>query len=169
MSVEDSASTDRPTADVTLSVNGEPVTRTVEPRHKLSDVLRDELDLRSVKIGCEHGVCGACTVTIDGATVKSCLVYAVQADGTEVETAEGLVGEDGSLHPIQSAFHEEHGLQCGFCTSGFVMATRALLEDDPDPDREAIQRGLADNLCRCTGYQNIYRAVERAAAEREAD
>ena len=152
-----------------MTVNGEPVTRTVEPRHKLSDVLRDELDLRSVRVGCEHGVCGACTVAMDGDVVKSCLVYAVQADGSEVETAEGLVGEDGTLHPIQQAFHEEHALQCGFCTSGFVMATRALLEDDPDPDRAAIQRGLADNLCRCTGYQNLYRAVERAADELGAD
>ncbi|MDZ7702630.1 MAG: (2Fe-2S)-binding protein [Halobacteriales archaeon] len=169
MSAEDAAPPDRPTAEVTMTVNGEPVTRTVEPRHKLSDVLRDELDLRSVRVGCEHGVCGACTVTLDGRTVKSCLLYAVQADGAEVETAEGLVGEDGTLHPVQQAFHEEHALQCGFCTSGFVMATRALLEDDPDPDREAIQRGLADNLCRCTGYRNIYRAVERAADELGAD
>ena len=169
MSVEDATPPDRPTAEVTMTVNGEPVSRTVEPRHKLSDVLRDELDLRSVKIGCEHGVCGACTVTMDGRTVKSCLVYAVQADGAEVETAEGLVGADGSLHPIQQAFHEEHALQCGFCTSGFVMATRSLLEEDPDPDREAIQRGLADNLCRCTGYKNLYSAVERAAEELGAD
>lgn len=169
MRVQDTVEADRPTADVTMTVNGETVTRTVEPRHKLSDVLRDELGLYSVKVGCEHGVCGACTVTMDGATVKSCLVYAVQADGAEIETAEGLVREDGSLHPIQAAFHEEHALQCGFCTSGFVMATRALLDSDPDPDREAIQRGLADNLCRCTGYRNLYRAVERAADELGAD
>lgn len=169
MSVEEAASADRPTAEVTMAVNGEVVTRTVEPRHKLSDVLRDRLGLRSVKVGCEHGVCGACTVALDGETVKSCLVYAVQADGATVETAEGLVDEDGTLHPIQSAFHEEHALQCGFCTSGFVMATRALLDEDPNPDRAAIQRGLADNLCRCTGYQNIYAAVQRAAAELEVD
>ncbi|MFB6354884.1 MAG: (2Fe-2S)-binding protein [Halobacteriales archaeon] len=165
MRADDRAAADRPTVEVAMTVNGEAVTRTVEPRHKLSDVLREALDCRSVKVGCEHGVCGACTVAMDGATVKSCLVYAVQADGATVETAEGLVGDDGSLHPIQRAFHEEHALQCGFCTSGLVMATRALLEDDPDPDREAIQRGLADNLCRCTGYRNIYRAVERAAEE----
>ena len=169
MSAEDAPSPDRPTAEVSMTVNGEAVTRAVEPRHKLSDVLRDELDLRSVRVGCEHGVCGACTVAMEGRTVKSCLVYAVEADGAEVETAEGLAADDGTLHPIQQAFHEEHALQCGFCTSGFVMATRALLEDDPDPDREAIQRGLADNLCRCTGYQNIYRAVERAADELGAD
>lgn len=169
MSVDDAPSADRPTAEVTLTVNGEAVTRTVEPRHKLSDVLRDELDLRSVKVGCEHGVCGACTVAMDGATVKSCLVYAVEADGTEVETAEGLVREDGTLHPIQQAFHETHALQCGFCTSGFVMATRSLLEDDPEPDREAIQVGLADNLCRCTGYRNIYEAVQRAADNLEVE
>ncbi len=169
MSAEEAPASERPTTEVTLTVNGETVSAVVEPRHKLSDVLRDRLDLRSVKVGCEHGVCGACTVAMDGAIVKACLVYAVQADGSEIETAEGLVGPDGSLHPVQQAFHEEHALQCGFCTSGFVMATRALLEEDSDPDREAIQQGLADNLCRCTGYQNIYRAVERAAAEWEAD
>ena len=169
MSVEDSPTPDRPTAEIAMTVNGEAVTRTVEPRHRLSDVLRDELGLRSVRVGCEHGVCGACTVSMDGAPVKSCLVYAVQAQGAAVETVEGLVDDDGSLHPIQAAFHEEHALQCGFCTSGFVMATRALLAEDPDPDREAIRRGLADNLCRCTGYRNIVRAVERAADDREAD
>jgi carbon-monoxide dehydrogenase small subunit len=169
MSVEDASASDRPTAEVTMTVNGRMVTRTVEPRHKLSDVLRDLLDLTSVKVGCEHGVCGACTVAMDGSIVKACLVYAVQADGAEIQTVEGLVGEDGSLHPIQQAFHEEHALQCGFCTSGLVMATRALLKEDPDPDRETIEDGLADNLCRCTGYRNIYRAVERAAEELGAE
>ena len=130
---------------------------------KLSDFLRYECDLHGVRVGCEHGVCGACTVQQDGLTVKSCLSYAVQADGAEVETVEGLAGDDGSLHPIQEAYHETHALQCGFCTSGFVMATKELLEENPDPTREEIERGLADNICRCTGYQNIYEAVERAA------
>lgn len=155
-----------PTEEITVTVNGEAVTRTVEPRLKLSDFLRDECGLNGVRIGCEHGVCGACTVSQDGVTVKSCLSYAVQADGSEIETVEAL-GEEGALHPIQEAFHEAHALQCGFCTSGFVMATRELLEEHPHPDREQIERGLADNICRCTGYQNIYEAVERAAGKLE--
>ncbi|MXR21886.1 (2Fe-2S)-binding protein [Halobacterium bonnevillei] len=154
----------RPTEEVTVSVNGEDVTTTVEPRLKLSDFLRDECGKRGVRVGCEHGVCGACTVLVDGRSVKSCLTYAVQVDGSDVVTVEGLAS-DGDLHPIQDAFHREHALQCGFCTSGFVMATKELLERDPDPDREAIEDGLADNICRCTGYQNIYDAVETAAAE----
>jgi carbon-monoxide dehydrogenase small subunit len=154
----------RPTEEVTVSVNGEDVTTTVEPRLKLSDFLRDECGKRGVRVGCEHGVCGACTVLVDGRSVKSCLTYAVQVDGCDVVTVEGLAS-DGDLHPIQDAFHREHALQCGFCTSGFVMATKELLERDPDPDREAIEDGLADNICRCTGYQNIYDAVETAAEE----
>jgi len=161
MSAEDAPSADRPLESVSVDVDGETITREVEPRLKLSDFLR-RAGRHSVRVGCEHGVCGACTVTLDGDPVKSCLVYAVQADGQDVETAEGLA-DGGSLHPIQQAFHEEHALQCGFCTSGFVIATKALLEDDPDPDREAVQRGLADNVCRCTGYRNIYEAVYRAA------
>ncbi|MFP4590405.1 MAG: (2Fe-2S)-binding protein [Halobacteriales archaeon] len=153
---------DHPTEEITVVVNGEPVTRTVEPRLKLSDFLRYECGLRGVRVGCEHGVCGACTVDLDGVAVKSCLSYAVQADGAEVETVEALAAE-GDLHPIQEAFHEAHALQCGFCTSGFVMATRELLREHPDPTREQIERGLADNICRCTGYQNIHEAVTRAA------
>lgn len=154
----------RPTEDVDVSVNGEDVSRTVEPRLKLSDFLREECGKRGVRVGCEHGVCGACTVLVDGEAVKSCLRYAVQVDGCEVTTVEGLA-DDGDLHPIQEAFHREHALQCGFCTSGFVMATKELLEREPDPDREAVREGLADNICRCTGYQNIYDAVDRAAEE----
>lgn len=150
------------TQEITVVVNGEPVTAEVEPRLKLSDFLRSECGLRGVRVGCEHGVCGACTVNHDGLNVKSCLMYAVQADGATIETVEGL-SEAGKLHPIQEAFHEAHALQCGFCTSGFVMATRELLEENPDPDRDAIEKALADNICRCTGYQNIYEAVERAA------
>ncbi|UHQ98441.1 (2Fe-2S)-binding protein (plasmid) [Natrinema zhouii] len=155
---------ERPTEEITVIVNGEPVTAEVEPRLKLSDFLRYECDLHGVRVGCEHGVCGACTVQQDGRTTKSCLSYAVQADGAEIETVEGLAEEEtNSLHPIQEAFHETHALQCGFCTSGFVMATKELLEENPDPTREEIEEGLADNICRCTGYQNIYEAVERAA------
>ncbi|MFC4440163.1 MULTISPECIES: (2Fe-2S)-binding protein [Natrialbaceae] len=155
------------TEEITVTVNGEAVTAEVEPRLKLSDFLRYECDLHGVRVGCEHGVCGACTVQQGGRTVKSCLSYAVQADGAEIETVEGLASEDGTLHPIQEAFHETHALQCGFCTSGFVMATKELLEENPDPSREEIETGLADNICRCTGYQNIYEAVERAAEAME--
>lgn len=158
---------ERPTEPIRLTVNGTTVEDEVEPRLKLSDYLRQEHDLRGVRVGCEHGVCGACTVLVDGDPVKSCLAYAVQAHESEIETVEGLAGE--SLHPIQEAFHEEHALQCGFCTSGFVMATKALLADNPNPDEEAIHRGLADNICRCTGYQNIVSAVERAAEHTGAD
>lgn len=156
----------RPTQDITISVNGEEVSRTVEPRMKLSDFLRQECNLRGVRVGCEHGVCGACTVLVDGSSMKSCLRYAVQADGAEITTVEGL-SSDGELHPIQDAFHQEHALQCGFCTSGFVMATKELLDRESDPDEEQIKEGLADNICRCTGYQNIYSAVSRAADEME--
>jgi carbon-monoxide dehydrogenase small subunit len=159
-----SQSLDRPTEDITLSVNGETVAATVEPRLKLSDFLRRECGQRGVRVGCEHGVCGACTVLVDGKTTKSCLTYAVQVDGAEVTTVEGL-SSDGDLHPIQEAFHQEHALQCGFCTSGFVMATKELLDRNPSPDEEDIEEGLADNICRCTGYQNIYTAVDRAAEE----
>lgn len=153
----------RPTRTVSLTVNGEAVEAEVEPRLKLSDFLRSECGLRGVRVGCEHGVCGACNVLMDGRGVKSCLTYAVQADGAELTTVEGLADDDGSLHPIQQAFHEEHALQCGFCTSGFVMATKELLDHNPDPSRDEIQAGLADNICRCTGYQNIYDAVKRAS------
>ena len=163
MSADDaSGSLEYPTAEITLSINGEDVSAEVEPRHKLSDFLRDAQGLRGVRVGCEHGVCGACTVLMDGAAIKSCLTYAVQADGTEIETVEGLA-DGATLHPIQESFHEEHALQCGFCTSGFVMATKELLDHEPDPDREDVEAGLADNICRCTGYQNIYDAVLRAA------
>jgi aerobic carbon-monoxide dehydrogenase small subunit len=155
------------TEEITVTVNGEPITAEVEPRLKLSDFLRYECGLRGVRVGCEHGVCGACTVQQEGMTVKSCLSYAVQADGAEIETVEGLADENGSLHPIQESFHETHALQCGFCTSGFVMAAKELLEENPDPSREEIETGLADNICRCTGYQNIYEAVEQAAEKME--
>lgn len=154
--------TKRPMREIALTVNGKTVTADVEPRLKLSDFLRNYRGHHSVRVGCEHGVCGACTVSMDGEIVKSCLVYAVQADGSDLLTVEGLA-EGGELGPVQQAFHEEHALQCGFCTSGFVMATRSLLEETADPTDEEIREGLADNICRCTGYQNIYDAVHRAA------
>lgn len=160
--------TDTPVVTISLTVNGESVTAEVEPRRKLSDFLKYDRGRRGVRIGCEQGVCGACVVSMDGDLVKSCLLYAVQADGSTVETVEGLT-DDGQLHPVQEAFHEAHALQCGYCTSGFVMAARALLEENPDPDREAIQQGLAGNLCRCTGYQNIYAAVRQAADAMEGE
>ena len=165
MSSESSTqSLDRHTEEVSVSVNGEEVSAAVEPRLKLSDFLRQVCGLRGVRVGCEHGVCGACTVLVDGKSTKSCLTYAVQVDGAEVTTVEGL-STDGDLHPIQEAFHQEHALQCGFCTSGFVMATKELLDRESDPSEEQIEEGLADNICRCTGYQNIYTAVDRAAEE----
>jgi len=163
MSVDDTETTvDRPTTEVSVTVNDEEATREVEPRLKLSDFLRGEADCNGVRVGCEHGVCGACTVSVDGDLVKSCMMYAIQTDGSEVLTVEGL-SEDGSLHPVQEAFHEEHALQCGFCTSGFVMSTYDLLQDYPDPSRERTEKHLSSNICRCTGYQNIYAAVDRAA------
>jgi len=169
MSAEETGSdTGRPTREISLTVNGAAVTVEVEPRLKLSDFLRDHLDLRGVRVGCEQGVCGACTVDLDGDVVKSCMLYAVQAEGKAVTTVEALSDGEG-LHPVQEAFHEEHALQCGFCTSGFVMATRDLLATEPDPSREEIKSGLADNICRCTGYQNIYDAVESAAEKLAAD
>ena len=168
MSTDTPEQSERPTEEIALTLNGEAVSAEVEPRLKLSDFLRNHQRLRGVRVGCEHGVCGACTVTVDGRNVKSCLVYAVQADGAEVETVEGLA-EGGELHPIQEAFHEEHALQCGFCTSGFVMATKELLAEHPDPSEEEIRTGLADNICRCTGYHNIYDAVRRAADEMSGD
>jgi len=163
MSVDDTETpSERPTREVSLTVNGEDVTSEIEPRLKLSDFLRRNADCNGVRVGCEHGVCGACTVSVDGDLVKSCMMYAVQTEGSDITTVEGL-GEDGSLHPVQEAFHEEHALQCGFCTSGFVMSTRDLLEDDPDPSREEMEKHLSSNICRCTGYENIYDAVDRAA------
>jgi carbon-monoxide dehydrogenase small subunit len=153
---------DRPTQEISLTVNDEDVTAAVEPRLKLSDFLRNEVDLNGVRVGCEHGVCGACTVSVDGTLVKSCMMYAVQTDGSEILTVEGL-GDENSLHPIQEAFHEEHALQCGFCTSGFVMSTHDLLQDNPDPSKEETKEHLSSNICRCTGYQNIYEAVDSAA------
>ena len=144
-------------------VNGREYTEVVPPRLLLSDFLRDRLGLTGTHVGCEHGVCGACTVLLDGEPVRACLMLAVQADGAELTTVEGLAPDGERLHPVQEAFRQEHGLQCGFCTPGFLMTVIALLRETPDPSDEAIRRGVAGNLCRCTGYQNIVRAVRRAS------
>jgi carbon-monoxide dehydrogenase small subunit len=152
--------------DVTLTVNGIPRRMLVEPRKTLSDALREDLRLTGTHVGCEHGVCGACTVFVDGAAVRSCLMFAVQADGTEVTTIEGLADSEGGLSPVQRAFREHHGLQCGFCTPGFIMSVTAFLADNPSPSEEELRDGLSGNLCRCTGYQGIMRAAMTAAAER---
>jgi aerobic-type carbon monoxide dehydrogenase small subunit (CoxS/CutS family) len=149
--------------DVTLSVNGASRTASVESRITLADVLRDELGLTGTHVGCEHGVCGACTVLLDGRSVRSCLLFAVQAAGHEVTTVEGLAAADGTLHPLQEAFHDAHGLQCGFCTPGFLMAARELLEENSSPTEAEVRTWLSGNLCRCTGYQNIVDAVLLAA------
>ena len=147
---------------ISLEVNGAQHEREVEPRTLLVHFLLEELGLTGTNVGCETSLCGACTVWMDGLAVKSCTQLAVQADGASVTTIEGLSG-DGELHPLQQAFWEEHGLQCGYCTPGMVMAGAKLLEADPDPDEGAIRTALKGNLCRCTGYHNIVRAVRRAA------
>jgi carbon-monoxide dehydrogenase small subunit len=149
---------------LTLTVNGDRLSRTVEARRTLADFLRDDLSLTGTHLGCEHGVCGACTVLVDGRAVRSCLMFAVQADGAEVTTIEGLSNRDGGLTPIQAAFQAEHGLQCGYCTPGFVVSTHAFLAEHPNPSDEEIRGALSGNLCRCTGYQGIIAAVRRAAA-----
>ena len=148
---------------VTLTVNGERRTIRVEPRKTLADTLREDCGLTGTHLGCEHGVCGACTVLLDGDAVRSCLVFAVQAEDAEITTVEGLA-LDGHLNPVQEAFQAEHGLQCGFCTPGFVVSATALLARIPAPSDRQIREGLSGNLCRCTGYQGIVRAVHRAAA-----
>jgi carbon-monoxide dehydrogenase small subunit len=147
---------------IRLTVNGKQVERDVESRLLLSDFLRHELELTGTHVGCEHGVCGACTILADGEAVRSCLMFAVQADGVKLETVEGL-GADGSLHPIQEAFKEAHGLQCGFCTPGILMTLVPFLRDNPDPSEDEIRQALSGNLCRCTGYANIVKAAKLAA------
>jgi len=148
----------------TVTVNGRVYQRDVEPRLTLADFLRHELHLGGTHVGCEHGVCGACTVLINGRAAHSCLTLAVQADGAEVTTVEGLKNrETGQLHPIQQAFVDAHGLQCGFCTPGFLMTTLELLRDNPEPSDEEIKEALGGNLCRCTGYESIMASVQLAA------
>jgi aerobic carbon-monoxide dehydrogenase small subunit len=148
---------------VDMTVNGERRRGSVEARTTLADYLREQCALTGTHLGCEHGVCGACTVLVDGEAVRSCLMFAVQADGVEVTTVEGLGGPDGALSPVQDAFRSEHGLQCGFCTPGFVVSVTALLQENPQPSETEIREALSGNLCRCTGYQGIVRAVLRAA------
>ncbi len=148
---------------ISLTVNGKPYSGEVEARLLLSDYLRHELELTGTHVGCEHGVCGACTVLLDGEPVRSCLMLAVQADGHEVSTVEGLASSAEDLHPIQEAFWEAHGLQCGFCTPGFLMTLVPFLEENPDPTETEIREAISGNLCRCTGYQNIVEAARLAA------
>jgi carbon-monoxide dehydrogenase small subunit len=151
------------THSISTTINGQPHTGDVEPRMLLSDYLRHELGLTGTHVGCEHGVCGACTVLLDGQPVRSCLMLAVQADGHEVLTVESLASSTDDLHPIQEAFWEAHGLQCGFCTPGFLMTLVPFLAENPNPTEMEIREAISGNLCRCTGYQNIVEAARLAA------
>ncbi len=151
------------TQTVSVTVNGVPHSAEVEPRLLLVHFLRETLALTGTHIGCDTSNCGACTVLVDGTPMKSCTMFAVQASGSELATVEGLAGPDG-LHPIQEAFREEHGLQCGFCTPGMMLTAVALLAENPSPSEDEIRFGLSGNICRCTGYQNIVKAVQHAAA-----
>lgn len=153
--------------DIAITVNGSLYERRIEPRLLLSDFLRHDLGLTGTHIGCEHGVCGACTVLLDGKPVRSCLMFAVQASGHEILTVESL-GSIDQLHPIQEAFHEAHGVQCGFCTPGFLMTLVPFLEDNPHPSEEEIRMAISGNICRCTGYQHIVDAVQLAAERMSA-
>jgi len=148
---------------VDITVNGEMRRAFVDARKTLTDFLREDCGLTGTHLGCEHGVCGACTVLLDGDAVRSCLLFAVQVRGADVTTVEGLAGSGGALSPVQEAFRAEHGLQCGFCTPGFVVSVTALLRENSTPSDAEIREALSGNLCRCTGYQGIVRAVQRAA------
>jgi carbon-monoxide dehydrogenase small subunit len=148
--------------DIALHVNGRMLSASAEPRTTLADFLRHKLGLHGTHVGCEHGVCGACTVLVDGEAVRACLMLAVQAQGAEIETVEGLETEKG-LHPLQTCFSEHHGLQCGFCTPGMMMTLVDYLRDEPDPSDEDLREAISGNLCRCTGYQNIVKAAHEAA------
>ena len=149
--------------EVRLTVNGAARRAQVPARRLLSDFIRHDLQLTGTHVGCEHGVCGACTILFDGEPARSCLMFAVTARGHEITTVEGLAAEDGTLSPVQQAFHECHGLQCGFCTPGFLCTVTAFLRDNPSPSDDEVLEGISGNLCRCTGYQNIVKAVKRAA------
>ncbi|MBI4525976.1 MAG: (2Fe-2S)-binding protein [Deltaproteobacteria bacterium] len=150
---------------VSMTINGHEYRGTVEPRRLLVDFIREDLDLAGTHVGCEHGVCGACTILWNGEAVRSCIIFAVQADGATLETVEGLAKSNSELHPIQQAFWENHALQCGFCTPGLLLTIKALLKENPSPTEEEIRRTISGNLCRCTGYQNIVTAVKRVAEE----
>ena len=150
--------------NISVTVNGKAYQNDVEPRLLLVHYLRDVLGLTGTHVGCDTSQCGACTILMDGAAVKSCTILAVQADGAQLDTIEGLA-KDGELHPIQRGFWEEHGLQCGFCTPGMIMTTVDLLKNNPSPSEEEIRKGIEGNLCRCTGYQNIVKSIQYAARE----
>ena len=154
--------------DIELTVNGTDYELSVEPRTLLIHALREELGYTGPNVGCESSLCGACTIHIDGEAVKSCTILAVQADGADITTVEGLADGD-QLHPVQEGFQREHGLQCGYCTPGMIMTSSAFLKDNPDPEREEIREALEGNICRCTGYQNIVDAVEYAAEKQRGD
>ena len=149
---------------ITVAVNGRQYAGEVESRLSLADYLRHRVGLTGTHLGCEHGACGACTVLVDGTSVRACLMLAVQASGCSVRTVEGLADSDGSLHPLQQAFHEHHALQCGFCTPGMLMTLVELLSENSSPDEDAVREAISGNLCRCTGYQGIVRAALDAAA-----
>lgn len=148
---------------LSLTVNGKAVSVTVDPRTLLAQLIRDQLHLTGTHIGCDTAQCGACTIRLNGRAVKACSMLAVQAQGADIQTIEGLAAKDGSLHPVQAAFRECHGLQCGFCTPGMVMASVQLLQDTPKPSEAQIREALEGNICRCTGYHNIVRAVQTVA------
>ena len=150
---------------IRVRINGVERAGEAEPRRLLSDFLRDDLGLTGTHVGCEHGVCGACTVLLDGDPVRSCLMFAVQADGAGIDTVEGLAPDANALHPLQEKFQERHGLQCGFCTPGILLTARALLREHPAPDETEIRKWISGNLCRCTGYRNIVTAIREAAEE----
>ncbi len=152
-----------PLRSVSVTINGQTYQREVEPRLLLSDFLRHEVGLTGTHVGCEHGVCGACTILFDGQPIRSCLTLAVQADGHQIMTVEGLAASEDQLHPLQEAFWEAHGLQCGFCTPGILMTLVPFLDENADPSEQEIREALSGNLCRCTGYQNIVDAVQLAA------
>jgi carbon-monoxide dehydrogenase small subunit len=154
---------------ISLTVNGKHYAASVESRLLLSDFLRNELGLTGTHVGCEHGVCGACTILFDGDAVRSCLTFAVQADGHQLTTVEGLAPDTQHLHPIQQAFWDHHGLQCGFCTPGFLLTLVPFLEECPDPTAEEVRQAISGNLCRCTGYQNIVESALAAAAQLRSD
>ncbi|MBT5050478.1 MAG: (2Fe-2S)-binding protein [Rhodospirillaceae bacterium] len=153
--------------DITLTINGRTHAVSVEPRRTLADVIREDCGQTGTHLGCEHGICGACTIIVDGAPVRSCLMFGVQADGKEIRTVEGLADGD-TLHPLQRAFTENHALQCGYCTPGFLMLATSVLEREPDISDDDLLDALSSNLCRCTGYINIIKAVRQAAAEMKA-
>ena len=154
-----------PKMNVAMTVNGKAVSAEVEPRALLIHFLRENLGLTGPHIGCETSHCGACTVDLDGKSVKSCTIFAVQANGADIRTIEGMAGADGKLHALQDAFREMHALQCGFCTPGMILRAHRLLQENPTPSEEEIRFGISGNLCRCTGYQNIVKAIQYAAAK----